>query len=140
MSAIKGTINNVELLGWLGNDPEMRFLANGTPVCRLSIATRRFGPQNPNGEREYETEWTSVETWERLAERCNTYLHKGSRVFVSGRLRTDSWTDKNTGQPRSRTLVRAYDVLFLDGRPGMPSEVPVAEEEEHAYSDEETPF
>ncbi|RRR68712.1 MAG: single-stranded DNA-binding protein [Candidatus Viridilinea halotolerans] len=123
MSQVKGTLNNVELLGWLGSDPEMRFLASGTPVCRLSVATKRPTGQGTNGQWEYETEWTSVEAWERLAERCNTYLHKGSRIFISGRLRTDSWTDKTTGQPRSRTLVRANDILFLDPRPGVPTEV-----------------
>lgn len=141
MSQVKGTINSVELLGWLGSDPEMRFLASGVAVCRLNIATRRPAGQDTNGRREYETDWTNVETWERLAELCNSYLHKGSRVRVSGTLRTDRWTDKSSGQPRSRTYVRAENILFLDARPGLPSEaVAAAEEGEAPVPSEEVPF
>jgi single-strand DNA-binding protein len=141
MTQVKGTLNHVELLGWLGADPEMRFLASGATVCRFSIATKRPAGQDTNGQREYETNWTSVEAWERLAERCNTYLHKGSRVLISGSLRTDTWTDKSSGQPRSRTFVRANDVLFLDPRPGMPLDAAaVAEEDEAPCESEEVPF
>lgn len=141
MSQVKGTVNTIELLGWLGSDPEMRFLASGAAVCRLSIATKRPAGQDAAGRREYETDWTNIEAWDRLAERCNTYLHKGSRVLISGSLRTDSWTDKSSGQLRSRTYVRASDVLFLDTRPGMPSEALASSEEiETPVEGEEVPF
>jgi single-strand DNA-binding protein len=128
-------------LGWLGSDPEMRFLASGAAVCRLRIATRRLAGQDAAGRREYETDWTNIEAWDRLAERCNTYLHKGSRVLISGSLRTDTWTDKSSGQLRSRTYVRASDVLFLDARPGMPSaELAAADEIDAPVEGEEVPF
>lgn len=142
MTQVKGTINRVELLGWLGSDPEMRFLASGTPICRFRIATKRPAGQDANGRREYETDWTTVEVWDRLAELCNNYLHKGSRVRVSGVLRTDVWTDKATNQPRSRTYVRANDVLFLDNRPGVPSEAVAASEagDAPAEPEEDIPF
>ncbi len=141
MSQVKGTVNTVELLGWLGADPETRFLASGAALCRFRVATKRVSGQDAAGRREYETDWNTVEAWDRLAELCNTYLHKGSRVRVSGVLRTDTWTDKASGQPRSRTYVRAEDVLFLDARPGIPSEAVAAVDEAEAPSeDEEVPF
>lgn len=141
MSQVKGTVNSVELLGWLGADPEMRFLASGVGCCRFRIATKRFAGQDASGRREVETDWTNVEAWDKLAEMCNSYLHKGSRVRVSGSLRTDSWTDKATNQPRFRTYVRAESVLFLDARPGLPSEAVAAAEETDAPAEgEEVPF
>lgn len=122
MQSIKGTVNAVELIGWLGDDPELRFLSSGAAICRFSVATRRLGGQDAAGRRTYETDWTRVEAWERLAEQCNLALGKGSRVRVIGSLRTDSWVDAMSGQPRTRTYVRASDVLFLDAAPGTPSE------------------
>ncbi|MFQ3662700.1 MAG: single-stranded DNA-binding protein [Chloroflexaceae bacterium] len=140
MTQVKGTINRVELLGWLGADPEMRFISTGVAVCRFRVATKRFGGQDADGRREYETDWTTVEAWDRLAELCNSYLHKGSRVRVSGALRTDTWTDRATNQPRSRMYVRADDVLFLDNRPGVPAEAVAVVEAGDAPGDEDVPF
>jgi single-strand DNA-binding protein len=137
MSNVKGTINTVELLGWLGGDPELRVITTGSSLCRFSVATKRFGGQDESGRREIETDWTNVEAWDKLADLCNNYLHKGSRVFVIGALRTDSWTDKTTNQPRSRTYVRAEQVLFLDAKPGLPGEAIAASEAELG---EEVPF
>lgn len=117
MAQVRGTINHVELLGWLGNDPELRMLPNGAAVCKFSIAVKRNGPNDASGRPTAETEWINVETWEKLADNCNRYLHKGSRVLVTGSLRSESWTDKNTNQPRSRFYVRAEQALFLDARP-----------------------
>lgn len=130
MYAVKGTMNNVELIGRLGAEPEMRFLSSGAAVCRFSLATNRAAGQDEQGARVYETDWTQIEAWEHLAELCNTYLHKGRRVMVIGSLRTDSWTDKESGQTRYKSFVRAREVMFLDPRPdqaGAPAEV--AEEE-----------
>jgi single-strand DNA-binding protein len=140
MSQVKGTVNTVELLGWLGADPELRFLANGAAVCNLRIATKRFAGQDAAGNREYETDWTIVEAWNKLAELCNTYLHKGSRVRIEGHLRSDAWTDKATNQPRFRTYVRATNILFLDARPGLPTDAVAAAEELDAPAEEEVPF
>ncbi|WP_129633508.1 single-stranded DNA-binding protein [Candidatus Oscillochloris fontis] len=133
MLAIKGTLNRVELIGHLGADPEMRFLSNGKAVCRFNLATKRISGKNEQGDRNYETEWTQIEAWEQLAEQCNSYLHKGRRVLISGSLRTDSWADKESGQARYRTYVRAREVLFLDPRsdqPNAPAEVGGQEEED----------
>ena len=133
MYAVKGTMNNVELIGRLGAEPEMRFLSSGAAVCRFSLATNRAAGQDEQGARVYETDWTQIEAWEHLVELCNTYLHKGRRVMVIGSLRTDSWTDKESGQTRYKTFVRAREVMFLDPRSyqaDAPAEV----------SEEEVPF
>jgi single-strand DNA-binding protein len=140
MAQVKGTINNVELLGWLGTDPELRLIPTGAPICRFNIATKRYGGQDEAGRREFVTEWISVEAWEKLAELCNSYLHKGSRALVTGALRTETWTDKATNQVRSRTYVRAEQVLFLDAKPGLPGEAIAAAEADEAPMGEEVPF
>lgn len=140
MPHVKGTINNVELLGWLGSDPELRVIPTGASICRFNVATKRYGAQDEAGRHEIVTEWLSVEAWGKLAELCNNYLHKGSRVMITGSLRTDSWTDKTTNQPRFRTFVRAEQVLFLDARPGVPTEVVAAAETDDAPMGEEVPF
>ncbi len=141
MRQVRGTINAIQLLGWIGADPEMRFTPNGTAICKFRIATKHMTRRTANGEAEFDTDWPQVEAWDRLAERCNTYLHKGSRVLISGSLRNDSWEDRETGQRRYRTFVRAREVLFLDTRSdnGDGSE-PATVEAVSEESDEEVPF
>ncbi len=118
MRSFRGTMNRVELIGRLGANPEVRQVGNGVSFCRFSVATNRPGANDDHGKRTSETEWTTVEAWERLAEVCGNYLQKGRRVMVLGSLRTDNWQDKDSGQTRSRTYVRADEVLFLDGGNG----------------------
>ena len=108
----QGTVNNVEIIGWLGADPEQRFIPSGAAVTSFSVATKR--PSHSGGEPK--TEWIGVEAWERLAELIARHLHKGSRVRVTGTLITRSWEDRETGQRRSRMVVRAENILFLDAR------------------------
>ena len=113
---IKGTVNRVELIGWLGGDPSQRFLPSGVGVCDFNVATKRVGGKGDNGEWNYETEWTTVEAWDTLGDICQDRLHKGSRVRVVGSLHTRSWEDKDSGTRRSKTVVRADDMLFLDNQ------------------------
>lgn len=116
MRSYRGTMNRVELIGRLGGDPDLRQIAGGTSVCRFSLATNRPGPNDEQGQRTSETDWTQIEAWEKLAETCGAYLSKGRRVLVMGSLRTDAWTDRDSGQARSRTIVRADEIIFLDPR------------------------
>jgi single-strand DNA-binding protein len=134
---IRGTVNTVELIGWLGDAPEQRIFSSGTKVCSFTVATKRIGSRAEDGERQIETDWTTVEAWEKLAELCGGALHKGSRVRVSGSLHTRSWEDKESGGRRYRTVVRATEVLFLDARPGQPES---AEASEPVDDGEEVPF
>ena len=116
MEQIKGTVNRVELVGWVGAEPEQRFIPSGAAVCNFRVATNRFAGRNEAGERLVEAEWTTVEAWDKLAEQCGRFIHKGSRVRVTGSLHTQSWEDRETGQKRYKTVVRAEDVLFLGPR------------------------
>ncbi|ACL24908.1 single-stranded DNA-binding protein [Chloroflexus aggregans] len=122
MRSFKGTMNRVELIGRLGADPELKQVGNGVTVCRFNLATNRPGGNDDQGHRTSETEWTTVEAWERLAEVCGNYLQKGRRVMVMGSLRTDKWQDSESGQMRWRTYVRADEVIFLDGGVGRQEE------------------
>jgi single-strand DNA-binding protein len=131
MEQIKGTLNRVELIGWVGAEPEQRFTPSGTAVCSFRIATKRFAGRNEAGERTFETDWTTVETWDKLAETCGRYLHKGSRLRITGSLHTRSWEDRESGQKRFWTAVKAEEVLFLDARQGQDAEpAEVAETED----------
>lgn len=137
MNTVKGTANRVELIGWLGMDPEQRFLQSGTTICSFRVATKRYGARNEEGERSVETDWLPIEAWDRLAELCGQYLHKGSRVRVVGHLETQTWDDKKTGERRFKLVVRADDVLFLDAKPEAQQAIDEVEQEVVA---EEPPF
>ena len=128
MEQIKGTVNRVELVGWVGAEPEQRFIPSGIAVCNFRVATNRPAGRNEAGERLVEAEWTTIEAWEKLAEQCGRFIHKGSRVRVTGSLQTQSWEDRETGQKRYKTLVRAEEVLFLDARQERASEAAAIEE------------
>jgi single-strand DNA-binding protein len=111
-------LNKVMVIGNLGADPEMRYMADGTALTSFRVAASRTY-NGPDGERKEETEWFSVVTWRKLAEQCSQFLQKGRRVYVEGHLRTRSW-DTPDGQRRYRTEVVADKVLFLDRGPGAP--------------------
>lgn len=110
MRSVRGTLNRVELIGWLGGDPEIKRIGKESSVCSFSVATKRVAGR-AGSELQYDTEWMTVECWDRLADRLATQLHRGSRVLVVGSLHTQSWDDKQSGQRRYRTVVRAQDVL-----------------------------
>ncbi|HEX9440004.1 MAG TPA: single-stranded DNA-binding protein [Roseiflexaceae bacterium] len=116
MEQIKGTVNRVELVGWVGAEPEQRFVPSGVAVCSFRVATKRWAGRSDEGNRSVETDWTPVEAWDKLAEQCARFIHKGSRVRVIGSLHTRSWEDRESGQKRFKTIVRADEVLFLDAR------------------------
>lgn len=104
-------VNKVFLIGNLTKDPELRYTPQGTAVVNLRIAVnRRF--RDKNQELKEETCFLTVVVWDKQAETCNQYLHKGSPVFIEGRLQSRSWED-NAGQKRSALEVRAERVQFL---------------------------
>ena len=101
------SINQVILLGRLTRDPEQRTTPSGRTVVSFSIAVDRAGQDD-------QADFFDVTAWEKLGELVMQYLSKGRRVLVQGRLRQDSWDDKETGKRRSRIEVTATDVTFLD--------------------------
>jgi single-strand DNA-binding protein len=108
-------VNKVILIGNLGKDPEVRYTSGGQAVANLRIATSRSWTDKASGQRKEETEWHDVEVWGKQAEQCGEYLAKGRQVFVEGRLKTDKWQDKQSGQERSKVKVVAESVRFLGG-------------------------
>jgi len=102
------TINKVELLGRVGNDPEMRYTASGIAVTQLRLATDRG---RKNGEDA--TDWHTVVVWDKIGEAVAQYVEKGQRLYVAGRLVQSSWEGED-GQRRYRTEIHAQDVVFLD--------------------------
>ncbi len=107
-------LNKVMLIGNLGRDPEMRYTQSGTAVATLNIATsdRR---KDKEGQMQELTEWHRVIAWEKLAEICGTYLHKGSKVYIEGRLQTRKWQDQN-GNDKFTTEIIAREMKMLDSK------------------------
>ena len=102
------SINQVILLGRLTRDPDQRTTPSGRTVVSFGIAVDRAGQDD-------QADFFDVTAWEKLGELVMQYLSKGRRVLVQGRLRQDSWDDKEPGKRRSRIEVTATDVTFLDG-------------------------
>ncbi len=108
-------LNRVLLAGNLTRDPTVRFLANEKAVAQFGLAiNRRF--KDANGQQKEETTFVDVETWGRTAELVGQYLTKGRGCFIEGRLKLDSWDDKETGQKRSKLMVVADNVQFTDAK------------------------
>ena len=106
-------LNKVMLIGRLGQDPEIRYTQDGTPVATLSVATSN--PIKRGDSWEEETEWHRVVAWRRLAEIAGEYMNKGTLVYVEGRLKTRSWEDRD-GNKRWTTEIVARDIFMLGGR------------------------
>ncbi len=122
-------LNKVLLIGNLTRDPELRYTPSGTAVVNLRMAINRPF-RDKSGENKQETCFMTVVAWDKQAEVCNQYLHKGSPLFVEGRLQSRSW-DGQDGKKRTVVEVRAERVQFL-GRPQQErqgSAAPAAEEE-----------
>ncbi len=108
-------VNKVILLGNLGNDPEIRHLDGGSMVARFNIATSE-SYTNRNGERVDQTEWHRIELWDNLAKVAEQYLKKGNQVYVEGKIKTETWKDKD-GVEKSGIRIRATTMTLVGGRP-----------------------
>ena len=102
-------VNNCMFIGRLGRDPESRFTQSGKTVVNFSIAC-----SEKRGGEEY-TEWVNIVVWDKLGEICAQYLQKGSLVYISGRMQTRKWQDKEGGT-RYTTEIVAREMKMLDGR------------------------
>ena len=105
------SINQVILLGRLTRDPEQRTTASGKNVVSFSVAVDRQAQDD-------QADFFNITAWDKLGDLVMQYLSKGRRVLIQGRLRQDSWEDKDTGKRQSRIEVTASDVTFLDGPNG----------------------
>jgi single-strand DNA-binding protein len=108
-------VNKVILVGKLGADPEMRYTAGGTAVCKFSLATnRRF--TGKDGQKQEKTEWHRIVAWAKLAEICGQYLAKGKEVYIEGRIEYGSY--EKDGVKHYTTDIVAENMTML-GSPGQ---------------------
>ncbi|MBO8131348.1 MAG: single-stranded DNA-binding protein [Candidatus Marinimicrobia bacterium] len=132
--AQRGTINKVILVGYLGKDPELRYMPSGDAVAEIRIATTEVF-KNKEGERVEKTEWHSVVLWRKTAEWAAEWLKKGQLVYVEGKLLTRQWEDRD-GLKRYKTEIQADQVTVLGGLVGKEKAI---EEEEIIDEAESSP-
>lgn len=113
------SLNRAMIIGNLGKDPEVRTTQNGTKVANISVATSERWRDRNSGEQRERTEWHRVTLWDKLAEIAEKYLHKGSKVYLEGKIQTRKWQDQS-GQDRYATeiVLQGFDakMVMLDGK------------------------
>lgn len=100
-------INSVTLVGRVGRDPEVKYFESGSVVAKFSLAVNRT---------KTETDWFDLEMWEKNAKTAADYVTKGKQIAVSGSLVHEKWTDKTTGESRSKPVVRVDRLEFLGSK------------------------
>jgi len=124
-------LNRVELIGRLGQDPELKYTQEGKPVATLNIATGRHW-KGEGGELKEQTEWSRCTLWGGLAELSGQYLRKGNRIYLEGRLKTSKWEDEQ-GTTRYTTEIVVNDLIML----GSSKDAPAGEPENTGSGEEE---
>jgi len=109
------SVNKVILIGNLGKDPEVKYTQAGMAVARFSLATTDR-VKDKDGNWQDRTEWHNLVAFQRTAEIAGEYLKKGGKVYIEGRLHSDSWDDKETGQKKYKTEIIINDLVLLGGR------------------------
>ena len=136
------SVNKVFILGALGRDPETRFTNTNLQITSFSVATSTFR-KGEDGERKEETEWHRITTIGRTAEVAQTYLNKGSKVFIEGHLRTRKWENKE-GKTQYSTEIVADNLQLLDKKSDRPGQVKqdkqAPAEEPYTGNPEDIPF
>jgi single-strand DNA-binding protein len=131
------SVNKVILVGHVGQDPEVKYLDNNTPVCTLRMATSDVY-KNKSGEKVTTTEWHSVVLWRGLAEVAEKYVKKGTQVYIEGKIRTRSWDDKDKNKRYTTEIVA--DVMQLLGKKAEDSGVAGQTTHTEGTSGEKPPF
>jgi single-strand DNA-binding protein len=112
-----GSVNKVILVGNLGKDPEVRYLENGVPVARFTMATSETFTDKNSGEKREITDWHNIVLWRGLAKIAESYLKKGMKVYIEGKLKTRSWQDENQ-QTKYATDIVADQMVMLSKADG----------------------
>lgn len=110
------SLNEVNLIGRVGGDPEVKYTQSGKPVANFSVATDESW-KDSNGEKHEQTEWHRIVVWQKLAEIAGEYVHKGDLIYLKGRLVTRKWTDQNGGERQSTEIV-TREIIFLQSKNG----------------------
>ena len=141
-------INKVIIVGNLGNDPETRTMPSGEQVANITVATSESWTDKNTGERKEAVEWHRIVLYRRLAEVAGQYLHKGSQVYIEGRLKTRKWQDGN-GQDRYTTEIQGDNLQMLGGRQDEPKQAKASKAkpnplsamaEQDSFPDDNIPF
>ena len=112
-----GSVNKVILVGNLGKDPEVRYLENGVPVAKFTMATSETYTDKTSGEKREITDWHNIVLWRGLAKVAESYLKKGMKVYIEGKLKTRSWQDENQ-QTKYATDIVADQMVMLSKADG----------------------
>jgi len=138
--------HKISLIGNLGRDPEMRYTPSGTPVTSFSVATSEKWT-GQDGQLQERTIWWRVSVFGKMGEACNTYLKKGSKVFVEGRMQADAGGNPRVYQKKDGTAGTSFEVVaatvkFLSGRDGASggSGMTASEEDLPPSDESEIPF
>ena len=108
-------VNKAIIVGTLGQDPEIRYTANGSAVANISVATNETWKDKSTGEAQERTEWHRIVMFGKLAEIAQQYLKKGSQAYFEGRIQTRKWQDQS-GNDRYSTEIVANEMQMLGGR------------------------
>ena len=106
-------VNKVILLGRIGQDPEVKHLEGDKVVAKVSLATSE-SYKDKSGNKVENTEWHNLELWDGLAKLAESYLKKGSQIYVEGKIKTDKW-ETDTGEKRSAVKIRVTSLTMLGG-------------------------
>lgn len=104
-------LNDVKLTGNLVRDPELRYTPKGTAVCNLSVAVNRQW-KSESGEKQEEATFVEATAWGKTGETIAQYFKKGAKILLAGRLKQETWDDKDTGKKRSKIVVVAEQFWF----------------------------
>lgn len=134
-----GSLNMVQLIGYLGRDVDLKYSQSGNPMATMSVATDE-SYMDREGNRVDRTEWHRVVVFGKQAENCAQYLKKGSQVYVQGVLRTRKWQDQQ-GQDRFTAEINASRIQFLDRKEnGQHKQAAPANSDEDDFPLDKVPF
>ena len=108
-------MNVINLVGRAGRDPEVRYFESGTMVANFSLAVNTY-------KRDEEPDWFNLVIWGKQAQVAADYVQKGNQIAVSGRMTSEKWTDRNTGEPRSKPVVVVDRITLLGSKNDAPNE------------------
>ncbi|MDD5572030.1 MAG: single-stranded DNA-binding protein [Bacteroidales bacterium] len=128
-------VNRVILIGNLGKDPEVRHLENNVKVASFPMATSETY-KNKDGQKVTTTEWHNIVVWRNLAEIAEKYLHKGSQVYLEGKLRTRTWTDKENNKRYITEIIGDSFIMLGSKKEDTSGEHPASD---HVAAATETP-
>jgi len=109
-------LNKVQLIGRVGQNPELKYTQNGQPVASASLATNKKWKDSKSGQKQEKTEWHNLTFWGKLGEIVNQYVKKGSQIYVEGEIETQSWDDPQTGEKKYKTQINVRNMHMLDSK------------------------